>query len=46
MAGETIAVIYTNKEETIKGAEDLILEAFEISDDEPKVQSLIYKIIH
>ena len=46
MVGETIAVIYTNKEETIKGAEDLILEAFEISDDEPKAQSLIYKIIH
>ena len=46
MAGETIAVIYTNKEETIKGAEELILEAFEISDEEPKEQSLIYKIIH
>ena len=46
MAGETIAVIYTNKEETIKGAEELILEAFEISDEEQKEQSLIYKIIH
>ena len=46
MAGETIAVIYTNKEETIKGAEELILEAFEIADEEQKAQSLIYKIIH
>ena len=46
MAGETIAVIYTNKEDSIKGAEELILDAFEISDEEPKAQSLIYKIIH
>lgn len=46
MAGETIAVIYTNKEDTIKGAEELVLEAFELSDKEPKEQSLIYKIIH
>lgn len=45
-AGETIAVIYTNKENTIKGAEELILEAFEISDEEQKPTSLIYKIIH
>ena len=44
--GETIAVIYTNKEETIKDAEKLILDAFEISDEEQKTQSLIYKIIH
>ena len=46
MAGETIAVIYTNKEDSIKGAEELILDAFEISEEEPKEQSLIYKIIH
>ena len=45
-AGETIAIIYTNKEETIKDAEDLILSAYEISDEEPKQNSLIYKIIH
>lgn len=45
-AGETIAVIYTNKQETIKEAEELILSAFEITDDEPKPISLIYKIIH
>lgn len=46
MAGETIAVIYTNKEDAIKSAEELVLEAFELSDSEPKEQSLIYKIIH
>ncbi len=45
-SGETIAVIYTNKEDTIKGAEELILDAFEISDEEQKITSLIYKIIH
>ena len=44
--GETIAVIYTNKEETIKDAEKLILDAFEIAGEEQKQQSLIYKIIH
>lgn len=44
--GETIAVIYTNKEDTVKEAENLILSAFEISEDEPQPQSLIYKIIH
>ena len=46
ISGETIAVIYTNKEETIKGAEELILDAFDISDEEQKPKSLIYKIIH
>lgn len=44
--GETIVVIYTNKEDSVKEAEDLILSAFEISEDEPQPQSLIYKIIH
>ena len=44
--GETIAVIYTNKKEAIKEAEELILSAFEISDEEQKPVSLIYKIIH
>ena len=44
--GETIAVIYTNKEETIKDAENLIKSAFEISDKQPKDVSLIYKIIN
>lgn len=44
--GETIAVIYTNKEETLKEAEKLILSAFEISEKQPKNLSLIYKIIN
>ena len=43
---ETIAVIYTNKQDAIKGAEELILDAFEITDEEQKTTSLIYKIIH
>lgn len=45
-AEETIAVIYTNKQETIKEAEQLILSAFDIGDEKPKRQSLIYKIIN
>ena len=44
--GETIAVIYTNKKETIKEAENLILSAYKISKKEPDDISLIYKIIH
>ncbi|MBE7704620.1 MAG: thymidine phosphorylase [Cyanobacteria bacterium SIG29] len=44
--GETIAVLYTNKNEAIKDAEKLVLEAFEITDDEQPPKSLIYKIIH
>ena len=44
--GETIAVIYTNKKETVKEAENLIIEAFEISENKPKRQSLIYKVIN
>lgn len=44
--GETIAVIYTNKQEAIKDAEMLIKEAFDIAEDEQKEISLIYKIIN
>lgn len=44
--GETIAVIHTNKQETLKEAESMILEAFEISKEKPEKISLIYKIIH
>lgn len=46
MKGETIAVIYTNKKESIEEAEKLILSAYEISEEEPVKTSLIYKIIH
>lgn len=45
MEGETIAIIYTNKEETIKGAEELILDAYTIVEEETQYKSLIYKII-
>ncbi len=44
--GETLAVIYSNKQDVIKESEDLILSAYEISDEEPKYKSLIYKIIN
>ena len=44
-AGETIAIIYTNKEEAIKPAEELILSAYEACKKPPKIKSLIYKII-
>ena len=43
--GETVAVIYTNKKESVKEAEDLILSAYEITNEKPKSKSLIYKII-
>ncbi len=44
--GETIAVIYTNKQETIKDAENLILSAYKITNKPEKRKSLIYKIIN
>ncbi|MBQ9245464.1 thymidine phosphorylase [bacterium] len=43
--GETIAVIYTNKKSAVKEAESMIIDAFEIAEEKPKKQSLIYKII-
>ncbi len=44
--GETIAIIYTNKKDSIKEAENLILSAYEISDKQYDYKSLIYKIIN
>lgn len=44
--GETVAVIYTNKFETVKEAQDLILDAFDITEKEPENISLIHKIIN
>ena len=44
--GETLAVIYTNKESAIKEAEELILSSFEICGKKVKKSSLIYKIIN
>ncbi len=43
--GETISVIYTNKKEAIKEAENLILSAYKISDEKPSKSNIIYKII-
>lgn len=45
-AGETIAVIYTNKQDAVKEAESMVIDAFEISDEEVKPLSLIYKVIN
>lgn len=44
--GETIAVIYTNKEDAVKEAESMIIDAFEITDEEVNPLSLIYKVIN
>jgi len=44
--GETIAVIHTNKKETLKEAENLLLDAFKFSDKKPAPRSLVYKIIN
>ncbi len=43
--GETIAIIYTNKENSVKDAENLILSAYEISDKKPSTINIVYKII-
>jgi len=45
-AGDTVAVLYTNKKETVKESENMVLQAFEISQTKPEYKSLIYKIIH
>ncbi len=44
--GETNANIYTNEQEAIKEAENLIQAAYEISDTKSKYKSLIYKVIN
>ncbi len=44
--GDTIAIMYTNKQETLKEAEQLIKSAFEYSKEKLSSKSLIYKIIH
>lgn len=45
-SGDTIAVIYTNKENSVKEAEKLILDAFEIENTRPEIKSLIFKVIN
>ncbi|MCD7878366.1 MAG: hypothetical protein LUG16_00350, partial [Candidatus Gastranaerophilales bacterium] len=42
---ETIAILYTNKPETINEAASLILEAFEYSIFKPCAKSLVYKFV-
>ena len=44
--GETIAVIYTNNQNKVEEAENLIKAAFTVSDNKPSYKSLIYKIIN
>lgn len=40
-SGDTIAMLYTNREETIKQAEGIFLSALEFSDEKPSEQVLI-----
>lgn len=42
---ETIAVLYTNKEETIQEAGNLLLSGYEISETKPDKKNIVYKII-
>ena len=44
--GDTIATILTNKNEFIKTAEDIILQAYQYSAEPCKPKTLIYKIIN
>ena len=43
--GETIAVIYTNKKEAVQEAENMILSAYEFSEEKPEKYNMVYKII-
>ncbi len=43
---ETFATIYSNKEELIEEAKQLILSAFEFTESRPEKVSLVYKIIN
>lgn len=44
-SGDVIAVLYTNRCETIKGAYDEIMNAYNISADRPEKKNVIYDII-
>ncbi|MBK1637338.1 thymidine phosphorylase, partial [Rhodovulum adriaticum] len=39
--GDTLAILYTNEESSIKEAEELVLKAYTLSDSEPKEEALI-----
>lgn len=39
--GDTIAILYTNDESSIKNAEELVLEAYTLSDKKPELEPLV-----
>ena len=39
--GDTIAILYTNDESAVKSAEDLVLEAYNLSDEKPEMEPLV-----
>ncbi len=43
--GDTIATVYTNKKDALEEAKNLIISVFEYTEQKPKEQSLIFKII-
>lgn len=45
-AGDTIAVLYTDKEAGLAEASGMILDALRFSDEKPAEEQLIYKVIH
>lgn len=45
-SGDTIAVLYTNKEAALNEAEELVKSAFEITNTKPQTKPLIYKVIN
>ncbi len=44
--GETIAVLYTNKEEKLASSENIFRSAVSVSNSKPNIGSLIYKVIN
>ena len=44
--GETFATIFSNKNELVEEAQNLVVEAFEFTETQPEQTSLIYKIIN
>lgn len=43
--GDILATIYTNKQDSVKDSENLIISAYEITKNPPNKEKLIYKII-
>ena len=44
--GDTLAVLYTDAEDKLPQAEQMILDALEFSDIKPAEETLIYKVIN